>query len=86
MEDLIKKYRETASDFAFSYGVTSPHIIDIVSSVMMTRDGVGYPGGGFVQSVVSNDLYGAMCRADSECYANLKVIVSSNQFAHVTES
>jgi hypothetical protein len=50
---------------------------------MMTRDGKGYPGGSFVQAVVDNDLFGAISRADSECYQNLKVIVAANQYAYL---
>jgi len=49
---------------------------------MMTRDNV-QQGGSFVQSVVKNDLYGAISRADSECLANIKIIVLAKDFAHV---
>jgi len=75
--DVVEIYNESAKEFALRYGVTSHHIINIVSSVMMTRDNVGYPGGGFVDAVVSNNLYLALSRADFECYHNLKVIVAS---------
>ena len=75
--DIVEKYMESAREFALLYGVTSPHIINIISSVMMTRDDVGYPGGGFVEAVVTNNLYLAISRADTECYNNLKVIVAS---------
>jgi hypothetical protein len=33
-------------------------------SILCTKYGVGYPGGGFVQAVVNNDLMGAFGRAD----------------------
>ena len=75
--DIVEKYMESAREFALLYGVISPHIINIISSVMMTRDDVGYPGGGFVEAVVTNNLYLAISRADMECYNNLKVIVAS---------
>jgi acid phosphatase family membrane protein YuiD len=81
--DVVNEYRKVAAEFASKYDVDSPHIISIISSVMMTRDGVGLRGGGFVQAVVNNDLYRAVSSADVECYNNLKVIVASNQFAHV---
>lgn len=81
--DIIEKYQAAATEFASNYGVTSPHIISIIASVMMTRDGEGYPGGGFVQSIVANDLFQAVSRSDSLCYANLKVIVAANQYAHL---
>lgn len=75
--EIVEKYNQSAKEFALLYGVTSPHTINIVSSVMMTRDNVGYPGGGFVEAVVSNNLYLAISRADMECYHNLKVIVAA---------
>lgn len=81
--DIVTQYLKSAEEFASYYGVSNPHIIRIISSVMMTRDGSGLTGGGFVQSVVNNDLFGAISKADSECYENLKVIVAANQFAHL---
>jgi phage portal protein BeeE len=77
--DIIDQYNLAAEEYALGYGVTNPHIISIISSVMMTRDKRGIRGGGFVQSVVNNDLYGAISKADTQCYQNLKVIVSANQ-------
>ena len=75
--------QSTAAEFALEYGVTSPHIVNIVASVMMTRDGRGLEGGSFVQAVVANDLFGAIAKADQECYQNLKVIVAANQYAYL---
>lgn len=81
--DIVNQYRKAAEEFALEYGVTSPHIVNIISSVMMTRDGKGISGGGFVHSIVENDLFGAVSKADSECYNNLKVIVAANQYAYL---
>jgi hypothetical protein len=81
--DIVNQYRNAAEEFALEYGVSSPHIINIIASVMMTRDGKGIAGGGFVHSIVKNDLYGAVSKADSECYNNLKVIVAANQYAYL---
>lgn len=81
--EIVNQYHEAAREFASNYDVTSEHIISIVASVMMTRDGKGYPGGGFVQAIIANDLFQAISRADSECYRNLKVIVAANQYAHL---
>jgi hypothetical protein len=79
----MEKYYQAAEKFALSYQITpSYHIIDVIASVMMTRDNV-QQGGSFVQSVVKNDLYGAISRADSECLANIKIIVLAKDFAHV---
>jgi acid phosphatase family membrane protein YuiD len=81
--DIVNQYRLVAEEFALQYGVSNDHIISIIASVMMTRDGRGIAGGGFVQAVVSNDLFGAVSRADNECYSNLKVIVAANQYAYL---
>jgi hypothetical protein len=81
--DIVNQYQKVAEEFALEYDVTNPHIINIIASVMMTRDGKGLQGGGFVQSVVSNDLFGAISKADSECYNNLKVIVAANQYSYL---
>ena len=79
----MEKYYQASEKFAQSYQLTpSAHIIDVIASVMMTRDNV-QQGGSFVQSVVKNDLYGAISRADSECLANIKIIVLAKDFAHV---
>ena len=81
--EIVKQYQLAAEEFALQYEVTNPHIINIISSVMMTRDGKGLQGGSFVQSVVDNDLFGAISRADDVCYQNLKVIVAANQYAYL---
>jgi acid phosphatase family membrane protein YuiD len=81
--EIINQYKLAAELFALQYGVSNEYIISIISSVMMTRDGRGIAGGGFVQSVVSNDLFGAISRADNECYNHLKVIVAANQYAYL---
>jgi len=81
--EIVNQYQIAAKEFALEYDVTSPHIINIIASVMMTRDGKGLQGGGFVQSVVNNDLFGAISKADFECYNNLKVIVAANQYSYL---
>jgi hypothetical protein len=43
----------------------SEHVIDIGTSVLCTKWGIGYPGGGFVQALMNNDLRGAFERADT---------------------
>ncbi len=50
---------------------TRNHILNISMSIIMTKYKFGYPGGGFVQAVVNNDLRGAINSADR---INLKVI------------
>ncbi len=41
------------------------HVISIGTSILQTRFEVGFPGGGFVQAVVDNDLIRAIGSADS---------------------
>jgi hypothetical protein len=81
--DIVTQYQSAAEQFAMEYEVSNPHIIRIIASVMMTRDGKGLQGGSFVQAVVENDLFGAISRADDVCYQNLKVIVAANQYAYL---
>ena len=82
--DIVKQYQLAAEEFALQYEVTNPHIINIIASVMMTRDGKGLRGGGFVQSVVDNDLFGATSKADNQCLENIKVIVAANQYSYLS--
>ena len=81
--DIVNQYNLAAKEFANENYVINPHIVNIIASVMMTRDGKGLKGGGFVQSVVDNDLYGAISRADAECYQHLKLIVAANRSAYL---
>ena len=76
---MEEKLYSAAKDFVKRYGQddVSEHIINIIVSVMRTRDGVGPIGGGFVQSVVNNDLCGAVVRADNVCLKHIKLIALS---------
>jgi hypothetical protein len=67
--DIREKNREKAIEFAKEWGYenVSSHILDVMVSIMCTRDKSSYAGGGFVEAVVANNLYLAMSRADSEC-------------------
>jgi len=70
--DIREKYRERAIQFAKEWREdVSEHIIDIMVSIMATRDKTSYPGGGFVEAVVANNLFLAMSRADMDCRKNL---------------
>jgi len=65
--DLVRDYLEEHGSQAGLDYITAEeteHIINIGASVLCTKWGVGYEGGGFVQAVVSNDLMGAFSRAD----------------------
>jgi hypothetical protein len=73
--DIREAYRSRVIEFAKSYNVSvSSHIIEIMVSIMATRDKRSYAGGSFVQSIVDNDLAGAMSRADRECRDNLYIL------------
>lgn len=84
---MEEKLYTTAKNFAKNYGYenVSEHIINIIVSVMRTRDGIGPIGGGFVQSVVNNDLNGAVCRADKECLNHIKLITLSRNNCFVED-
>ncbi len=73
--DIREKCRVRAIEFANEWKSEFPevtsHNIDIMVSIMCTRDKSSYAGGGFVEAVCTNDLYSAITRADS---SNLKVL------------
>ncbi len=48
------------------------HIIQIGASILCTKWNVGYPGGGFVQAVVDNDLMKSIGSADGTSLKGLK--------------
>jgi hypothetical protein len=77
--DIREQYRERAIEFAKEWDTeVSNHIIDIMVSIMATRDKSSYAGGGFVEAVVANNLYLAMSRADSDCRKNLFILTMCN--------
>ncbi len=79
--DIREKCRLRAVKFAneWGYNEVSDHILDIMVSIMCTRDKSSYAGGGFVEAIVSNDLYSAATRADSECVKYLKLLALTNK-------
>jgi hypothetical protein len=48
-----------------------PHVKNMCVSILCTKYKIGYPGGGFVQSIVNNNLFETFYRADS---TNVKYI------------
>jgi|688.fasta_scaffold334578_3 hypothetical protein len=64
---LMKNHNELGlGEFDFVYNEeVMEHVHSICVSILCTKHGIGYPGGGFVQAVVNNDLMGAFGRADS---------------------
>ena len=84
--DIREQYRERAIEFAKEWQTeVSDHIIDIMVSIMATRDKTSYAGGGFVQAVVENNLYLAMSRADSDCRKNIFLLTMCKQNCFLNE-
>ena len=82
--EIREQYRERAIQFAKEWNEdVSEHIIDIMVSIMATRDKTSYAGGGFVQAVVANNLYLAMSRADMDCRKNLFLLTMCNMNCHL---
>lgn len=74
--DIKELYYPAAKNFLKRYGIeASDHIVDVIVSVMRTRDGIGFMGGDFAQSIVNNNLSEAVLRADNDCINHLKTFV-----------
>ncbi len=63
-EYFVKNAQNYIPNFVYLSEDDKNHIVNIGTSIICTRDGVGYPGGSFVQSIVSNDLRGSFATAD----------------------
>ena len=69
------KYKERGDD-AFTTRIAPfheerEHVVNIGTSILGTKWGIGYPGGSFVQAIVNNDLMETFGRAD---HINLNAI------------
>mgnify|MGYP003332367339 CR=1 FL=1 len=74
-DELLDLYRNEVKSWLQRNGYNvSNHIVDIIQSVVMTRDKVDHYPGHFAQAVVNNDLREVINRADQECLENLKII------------
>jgi hypothetical protein len=83
MDPVTDNYYNVAKLFPKTYGLeVSDHIVNIIASVMMTRDNVLH-GGSFVNYVIQNDLRGAILHADDEVLKNIKIIVLAKENAFV---
>ncbi len=82
--DIREQYRERAIQFVKEWNENvSEHIIDIMVSIMVTRDKSSYAGGGFVQAIVDNNLYLALSRADTDCRKNIFILTMCNANCHL---
>jgi len=71
VEDYYNKSLQWDENITFLSDQQKEHIIQIGTSILCTKWGVGYPGGSFVQAVVDNDLMAAVGRADA---TNVKML------------
>jgi hypothetical protein len=75
VKELVTKYfDENASWLKLSHlsEDEKSHIINIGTSILCTKWNIGYPGGGFVQAFVDNDLMRAIGSADGTSYKGFK--------------
>lgn len=81
-QETRDKYRAAVLHFLNRYDEeVSEHIIDIMISTMMTRDGI-LQGGSFVQAIIDNNLKDTISRADQECGKNLRIITLCANFCY----
>lgn len=78
IDEIEDKYNQAVVKWLVANDKTdvSEHIIDIITSALLTRNKIK-DGGGFVQALVKNDLKGAIGRADSQALDNLVLIVKA---------
>jgi acid phosphatase family membrane protein YuiD len=81
--DIVNQYKLRAKEYALEFGIDNSHVIDLMASVMMTRDEKGISGGSFVQAVVNNNLLEAVTKADTTSLTYLRVIVATNAFCYL---
>lgn len=84
--EVRAKYKARALKYAQEHHTEiSEHILDILISVMLSRDKI-QKGGSFVEAVCSNQLAQAINRADNECMQNLKLIVNTYNNAYIEQN
>jgi hypothetical protein len=90
--DIYDKYKKTAiayikrnklSELNNLSEADMNHVIDLATGVMLCRDEIRN-GGSFVESVVANDLEGAINRADTVALKALKMLVLVKLWCHCT--
>ena len=82
MNKTYNAYKDAVIRFLNDYEETANnHIIEIMISVIMTRDGL-LQGGSFVQAVISNNLKDAISNADADCSKNLRIITLCANFCY----
>ena len=75
MENLEEQYLDLVMEKCITYRWTlSNHVLDIMKSVLMTRDRVWHGGSG-VNSIIGNDLKQCINYCDDEIVRHLKELV-----------
>ena len=77
-QDVRNKYATKVKNYlknVWKYDA-SFHLCDVISNVLMQKDGVIAHGGHFVQAVLSNDLCEAFSRADHEIQNNMRYVLA----------
>jgi hypothetical protein len=62
---IVEKYLNQSSEGCLLDEYERNHVIKIGTSILCTKWKIGFPGGGFVQAFVDNDLMQAVGRADN---------------------
>ena len=87
--DIREQYRERAIEFAKGweneFPIITDHNIEMMVSIMCTRDKSSYAGGGFVEAVCANNLYQAISRADSSNLKVLKLLTLCHRNCYINE-
>jgi hypothetical protein len=68
VSEIVRDYFNDNSMYAGIHTMShdnQEHIINIGTSILCTKWGIGYEGGGFVKAVVNNNLSAAIGSADS---------------------
>lgn len=60
------------------------HITSIVTSILMTRDGIGYPGGQLIKAILENNLTDEILEEDQLCKKVLKFLVQAKEWCAVS--
>lgn len=75
MENLEQKYIDLINERCIAYRWTlSKHVLDVMKSVLMTRDKVWFGGDG-VESIINNNLRQCINYCDDEIVRHLKELV-----------
>ena len=83
--DVRKKYVDLVESKAVDYRWDlSYHVVDVMVSVLMTRDKI-WVGGSFVQAVIENNLRQAVLGADDEIVNYIKHMVIARDNFHLDE-